>query len=102
VIVHAGALLAWVAKNGNAILTFLPQDEPERSLAATHLARCLAAQVEEGSRRALLIETIDRKPASESPLGPALEAAGFVLGARGWMKRARRFKSEDDFEELPS
>jgi ATP-dependent Lhr-like helicase len=101
VIVHAGALLAWVAKNGSSILTFLPTDEPEKSAAASHLARCLAAQVEEGSRRALLIESIDKKPATESPLGPALEAAGFVLGARGWMKRARRFRN-DEFDELPS
>jgi ATP-dependent Lhr-like helicase len=101
VIVHAGALLAWVAKNGSSILTFLPTDEPEKSAAASHLARCLAAQVEEGSRRALLIESIDKKPSTESPLGPALEAAGFVLGARGWMKRARRFRN-DEFDELPS
>ncbi|HEY2364731.1 MAG TPA: crosslink repair DNA glycosylase YcaQ family protein, partial [Polyangiaceae bacterium] len=83
VIVHAGALLAWVAKNGSAILTFMPSDEPEKSVAASHLARSLASLVEDGERRALLIETIDRKPAADSPLGPALEAAGFVLGARG-------------------
>jgi len=114
VIVHAGALLAWVAKNGSAILTFLPADEPEKSVAASHLARCLASLVENGGRgsaeggprefgrRALLVETIDRKPAAESPLGPALEGAGFVLGARGWMKRAKRFRLEDDFDELSS
>ena len=102
VIVHAGALLAWVAKNGSSILTFLPGDEPEKSVAASHLARCLASLVDGGERRALLIETIDRKPAAESSMGPALEAAGFVLGARGWMRRAKRFKLDDDFEELPS
>ena len=71
-------------------------------MAAAHLARSLASLVDGGERRALLIETIDRKPASESPLGAALEAAGFVLGARGWMKRAKRFKLDDDYEELPS
>jgi ATP-dependent Lhr-like helicase len=102
VIVHAGALLAWVAKNGSSILTFLTSDEPEKSVAASHLARCLASLVDNGERRALLIETIDRKPAADSELGPALEAAGFVLGARGWMKRAKRFKLDDDYEELPS
>ena len=102
---HVGsrcALLAWVGKNGSAILTFLPSDEPEKSVAVSHLVRSFASLVESGERRALLIETIDRKSAAESPIGPALEAAGFVLGARGWMKRAKRFRVDDDFEELPS
>jgi ATP-dependent Lhr-like helicase len=102
VIVHAGRLLAWVAKSGSALLTFLPADEPERSAAASQLARCLASRVEDGSRRALLIETIDKTPAAESFLGPALESAGFVRGARGWMKRARRFRNDEEFDELPS
>ncbi|HEY1955438.1 MAG TPA: DEAD/DEAH box helicase [Polyangiaceae bacterium] len=100
VVIHAGSLLAWLSRGESAMLTFLPDAEPERSRAADELARCLAAQVQ--GRRALLIETIDRKPARESSIGPALEAAGFVLGARGWMKRAPRRFSEDDYESLPS
>ena len=102
VVVHAGSLLAWVSRGESAMLTFLPEGEPERSRAADQLARCLAARVDASGRRALLIETIDRKPAGESPLGPALEAAGFVLGARGWMKRAARKFADDDYETLPS
>jgi ATP-dependent helicase Lhr and Lhr-like helicase len=103
VIVHAGSLLAWVSRGESAILTFLPENEPDRAHAASHLARCLAARVDDGApgRRALLIETIDREPASASPLGPALEEAGFVLGARGWMKRAKR-RFADEGAELPS
>ncbi len=103
VIVHAGSLLAWVSRGESAILTFLPENEPDRAHAASHLARCLAARVDEGApgRRALLIETIDREPASTSSLGPALEEAGFVLGARGWMKRAKR-RFADESAELHS
>ncbi len=102
VVIHAGSLLAWVSRGESALLTFLPDGEPDRSRAEGHLARCLAARVE-GDRRALLIETIDRKPATESTLGPALEAAGFVRGARGWMKRAPRWSgSFRDDEALPS
>ena len=114
VVLHAGALLAWVARGESAMLTFLPDAEPARSRAATELARCLAAQVDERpSRRALLIETIDRQPAGAiraggagrggDALGPALEAAGFVLGSRGWMKRAKRsFADAFAEEDLPS
>ncbi len=104
VMIHGGALLAWVARGESAILTFLPSDERDSARAAAHLARCLASLVDApGSlRRALLVETIDRRPASESPLGRALSEAGFVHGARGWMKRGRRRFDEPDIDELPS
>ncbi len=100
VVIHAGKLIAWVSRSG-AVLTFLDPDEPERSVGANKLARCLAALVESGSRRALLIETIDGEPpVAKGAIGEALAEAGFVLGARGWMKRQKRRFA--DFDELPS
>ncbi len=90
VVLHAGSLLAWVARGANSLLTFMPETEAECAQARMDLARCLAARVDEGHERVFLIENIDRQPARESALGPALEAAGFVLGARGYMKRQKR------------
>jgi len=107
VVLHAGALLAWIARGGSALLTFMPEDEAARVRARADLARCLARRVDEGAQRVLLIEQIDRKPARESPLAAALEAEGFVLGARGYMKRQKRptfgaSDSRDDEADLPS
>jgi ATP-dependent Lhr-like helicase len=96
VVLYAGSLLAWVARGGASILTFMPDDAAERENARTKLARCLASRVDEGAVRVFLIESIDGKPARESALAPALEAAGFVLGARGWMKRQNRRAAWDD------
>ncbi len=102
VVIHAGSLLAWVARGDGAILTFMPENEAERARARTELAQCLASRVDGGAQRVFLIESIDRKPARESELGPALEAAGFVLGARGFMKRQKRRFGADDELDLPS
>jgi ATP-dependent helicase Lhr and Lhr-like helicase len=98
VIVQAGALLAWSSRGGSSILTFLPQDEPARTQAARHVARCLAWTVESGLRRAVLIEGIDGVPATKDhALAAALQEAGFILGARGWMKRQKRPRFADDY-----
>jgi len=102
VIIHAGKLLAWASRSGSSLLTFLAQDEPERSREAAQMARCLAALIESGARRALLIEAIDGMvPPAKSALGEALAEAGFIMGARGWMKRQKR-RFADELDELPS
>ena len=65
-----------------------PADEPERTEAARALATALAAPVEEGKKRAVLISRIDGEDPASSPLAPFLATAGFVRGSRGWLKRA--------------
>jgi hypothetical protein len=87
------------------MLTFLSPDEAEKPQDAARVARCVAALVD-GGRRALLIQTIDGDPPSKKcAMGEALLEAGFVAGARGWMKRQkhRSWGSDPlDEDELPS
>jgi ATP-dependent Lhr-like helicase len=90
VVLVDGALVGYLGRGHDALLTFLPEDEPQRTRFATGLAHALAARVVRGDRRALLLERIDHHPAAQSPLGPFLADAGFSLGARGWMKRMER------------
>ena len=69
-------------------MTFLPGEEPERSQRARALAHALAALVDEGKRKALLIARVDGEDVDGSPLAPALKAAGFTSGSKGYLKTA--------------
>jgi ATP-dependent Lhr-like helicase len=106
VVLHAGRLLAWLSRGESAMLTFPASDEAEQRQDAARIARCLAQVVSSSTRRALLIATIDgAAPTGKStPLGEALLEAGFVAGARGWMKRQKRRFADDPLEsdDLPS
>jgi ATP-dependent Lhr-like helicase len=88
VVIREGALLAVTGRGDRSLVTFLPADEPERTEAARALAAALAAPVEEGKKRAVLISRIDGEDPASSPLAPFLSSAGFVRGSRGWLKRA--------------
>jgi ATP-dependent Lhr-like helicase len=88
VILFDGALAAWIGRAGGAILTFLPEQEPERSRAAAAVASALAGLVETGRRRAVLITRVDGAEPSSSPLAAPLTAHGFHSGTRGYLKRA--------------
>ncbi len=101
VILHDGALRAWAARGGESLLTFLPEEEPARGHACAAVARALASRVDAGRRRVLLVETVDRRPAAESPLAPYLAREGFVLGARGFMKRGRAALGDDPARAFP-
>ncbi|MGZ3456470.1 MAG: DEAD/DEAH box helicase [Polyangiales bacterium] len=94
VIQHDGALLAWIAKSENALLTFLPTDEPQHSNAARALAQALSSMVERGKRKTLLVSEIDGVAVDDHPLAPFLREAGFVAGARGWLKKRPEMSSE--------
>jgi len=77
VILHDGRLLAWIARGGQNIATFLPSDEPEASRTAEALARALVGIARRRARAAMLV-TIDGLPALESPLAKLLGTFGFV------------------------
>ena len=87
VVLWDGALLGWLGKRGQALLTFLPREEPLRERSAAALAAALAALVDKGQRGVLLLSSIDGADARDSALGAALENAGFLRGADGWMRR---------------
>lgn len=88
VVLVGGELVAWLGRGEQNLLTFLPQEEPERTRRGRALANALARLVDTGRRRALLIARVDGEPAHSSPVGPLLVAAGFTAGHKGYLKRA--------------
>jgi ATP-dependent Lhr-like helicase len=88
VVLLDGALVGYVGRTEKNLLTFLPEDEPERGHAAAALARALAALVDQGRRRTLLIARVDGEEVAQSPLGPQLAAAGFTPTSKGYFRRA--------------
>jgi ATP-dependent Lhr-like helicase len=88
VVLHDGAMVGYVGRTEKSLLTFLPAEEPARGHAADALAGALAALVDEGRRRTLLIARIDGEEAERSALAPRLAAAGFTATSKGYFKRA--------------
>ncbi|HEX4447153.1 MAG TPA: hypothetical protein VH044_10470, partial [Polyangiaceae bacterium] len=58
-----------------------------RAQGSTALAGALAALVDTGDRRALLLTTIDGESADKTLLSSALHAAGFRVSREGWQRR---------------
>jgi ATP-dependent Lhr-like helicase len=88
VVLLDGALIGYLGRTGKDLLTFLPTEEPERGRAAEVLAGALAALVDEGRRRTLLVSRIDGEEAARSSLGARLTGAGFSPTSKGFFKRA--------------
>jgi ATP-dependent Lhr-like helicase len=88
VVLVDGELGAYLGRGENSLTTFLPADEPARSARARAVARALAGLVETRRRRMLLISSVDGQDPALSPIAGELRMAGFLPGARGWLKRA--------------
>ena len=88
VVLRDGSLLGWLGRSDNLLITFLPDGEPARGAAARALAHALGDMVEQGTRRALLVATIDGVPAAASSLVAAFADAGFAATADGLFKRS--------------
>jgi ATP-dependent helicase Lhr and Lhr-like helicase len=88
VVLHEGRLLAALLRGEHQLLTFLPEEEPERSRSARALAFALADLVDSGRRKALFVARVDGADVGRSPLAAFLTAAGFTPGTRGFLKRA--------------
>jgi ATP-dependent Lhr-like helicase len=89
VVLRDGELLGWLGRGDHPLLTFLPDEEPERTDAARALAGALAARVDGEGLRVLLVASIDGVEAERSPLAPAFLGAGFLPTAQGLMRRGR-------------
>ncbi len=87
VVLRDGELIGYVGKTEKNLLTFLPEQEPARGEAARALAAALAALVDEGRRRTLLIGRIDGEEASQSAFGARLAEAGFTAMSKGYFRR---------------
>ncbi len=88
VILVNGAPAAYISRSQKQIHTFLPEDEPSRSMIAREIANALAAPVAAGLRRAMLISEVNGDPAAKSALAPFLAEAGFVGTSMGYQRRA--------------
>ena len=99
VILVNGSLAAYRRAGNTELQVFLPEAEPDHTRTADAVAACLTRRaqhehalfardrehgLERDHRRGLLIGRINGGNASAHPLARALEANGFVLGARGY------------------
>jgi len=84
VVLVNGTLAAYLVKQGRQLLSFVPGEEPDRSVVGRALARTLAelARVGDG-RRGMLITEINGSPAAEHPLTAYLAEGGFVSSPMG-------------------
>src|SRR5262249_54627058 len=79
VILRDGALVGWMGRREEALLTFLPSEEPLASACANDLVAAVAGLVtSSASRRVVLLATIDGIDASTHALAPRFQRAGFV------------------------
>jgi ATP-dependent Lhr-like helicase len=85
VILVDGTLAGYLGRSDRALLTWLPEEEPQRSQRARAVAQALIARARSGgdAPRGMLIEQIDGKPAALHPMAPFLARAGFISGALG-------------------
>ncbi len=77
VVLWDGALVGWLARGGQHLVTFLPKEEPEATRAGTALARAILALAARG-KRTWVLATIDGVTAAESPVAARLAAHGFA------------------------
>jgi len=96
VVLHDGALLAWISRGEQSLLTFLSSDEPAFSQGSRALAGALAALAERGARKTVLLAEVDGVPVDRSPLAPFLREAGFQAGARGFLKKKPLIPAQSD------
>ncbi len=98
VILWNGALVAYLGRSEHSLLTFLPSEQPARSLAAAVVARALARTVDGVRRRALFITEVDGGEPGSSELAPALASVGFSASSRGYLLRFHRARVHEPSE----
>ena len=87
VILLNGHLIGYLNRNGQQLLTFLPEEEPQRSKVQAALVEALGKL---GTDKApAFLSTIDRLAPSSTAFAKQLEAAGFVSTSRGLIHRRR-------------
>ncbi|MCB5181710.1 ATP-dependent helicase [Streptomyces antimicrobicus] len=84
VVLVDGELTLYLERGGKTLLAWPPADDPRLTAATAALAQASRA----GTLPALTVERINATPALTSPLGPALEAAGFHATPRGLRLRS--------------
>ncbi len=77
VVIHEGRLLGWLSRGLQHLVSFLPEEEPERTHAAETLAKALVF-VGRQKLRSIVLSTIDGVPSPESSLASTLTRHGFA------------------------
>lgn len=85
VLIADGHLLGTTSPGGGHLTTYLPPDEPDRSLAITTIAQALVAAAVDGPP--LVLTKIDDSSVASSELTTALRAVGFESTSRGLLYR---------------
>jgi ATP-dependent Lhr-like helicase len=86
-----GFLAGYIPRGGRQLLSYVPDDEPQRSAIARPLSARLAAIARgEDGRAGLLISEINGIPAADHSIAPFLIDAGFHASAMGLMVRRRQ------------
>jgi len=84
VIVGDGALLGYLGRGGQQLMTFLPDAEPQRTAARAALVEGLAKMAAFGP---VFVAGVDGRPTGQSELAEPLRAAGFSPSSRGFLHR---------------
>jgi ATP-dependent Lhr-like helicase len=87
VILNDGALIGYLGRTGQQLLTFLSDSEPEASADRDGLVKALTDLAVAG--QPVFITRIDGQSPGESGLADALLSAGFVSGKRGYLHRGQ-------------
>jgi len=92
VVIVNGRLGAYVGRHGRQVLSYLPADEPDRSIVGRAVARQLAAMalVGEGREGGLIVAEVNDAAAQAHPLAAFLVEAGFTPSAMGLQVRRDR------------
>ncbi len=98
VVLLDGRLVLYLGRGHKSVLSFLPENEPERGVALRAAAGALRDLAQ--GRKSMLIERIDGAAAAESQLGAALLSRGFTRSAQGLLLRPRALR--DYAATLPS
>jgi len=85
VVIYDGRLVAYVARTGHSVQTFLPDDHEEtRPVIESMIAQALVHQVDSHAQRSFEIKEINGSRARDASFGQALVAAGFVATSDGY------------------
>ena len=98
VVMVDGRLAAYVGRGGRPLLSFLPEDDPDRSACARGVAARLAtaASADDGHVHGLIIPEVNGAPAAAHPLSRFLVEAGFVASALGFHVPRRHLPLPED------
>jgi ATP-dependent Lhr-like helicase len=85
VVIHEGRLIGYLSRTGQSLITFLPDEEPERTAMRNVLVETLSEMAVPGAP--VFLTKIDGQEPGATDVAPSLIAAGFTGTSRGYLKR---------------